>query len=91
MHVNGVNAPHPHLPPSARKVLHLLSDGHPRTFKDMARQADISPRTIRYAIKCLKDHGLIVEKFNFQDARQVIYQKKETGIAGDEGTLRATG
>ncbi len=72
------------LPPSAQAVLELLEDGKPRTFKEMTKQADIAPRTIRYAIKRLKDNDLIIEKFNFRDARQVIYQKKEFVITEDE-------
>ena len=60
------------LPPSAQAVLELLEDGKPRTFKEMTKQADIAPRTIRYAIKRLKDNDLIIEKFNFRDARRVI-------------------
>ncbi len=72
------------LPPSAQAVLELLEDGEPRTFKEMTKQADIAPRTIRYAIKRLKDNDLIIEKFNFRDARQVIYQKKEFVITEDE-------
>jgi predicted transcriptional regulator len=72
------------LPPSAQAVLQLLDDGKPRTFKEMTKQADIAPRTIRYAIKRLKDNDLIIEKFNFRDARQVIYQKKEFVITEDD-------
>jgi len=73
--VNGVNRTG--LPPSARVLMGLLDDGKPRTFKDMTNEADIAPRTIRYALKRLKEKGLIIEKFNFRDARQVLYQKKE--------------
>ena len=65
------------LPPSARILMRVLDDGKPRTFKDMTNEADIAPRTIRYALKRLKEKGLIIEKFNFRDARQVLYQKKE--------------
>lgn len=65
------------LPPSAKVLMMLLDDGEPRTFKDMTYEADIAPRTIRYALKRLKEKGLIIEKFNFRDARQVLYQKKD--------------
>ncbi|MBP2132550.1 putative transcriptional regulator [Methanomicrobium sp. W14] len=63
------------LPPSARVVLQILEDGKPKTFKDVTNEADIAPRTIRYALKRLKESELIIEKFNFKDARQVLYQK----------------
>jgi predicted transcriptional regulator len=84
MDVNGVNGFA--LPPSARKIYTILQDGNPRTFKDMVKEAGIAPRTIRYAIKCLKDNGLIIEKFNFRDARQIIYQKNDSIAVNDDGT-----
>jgi DNA-binding transcriptional ArsR family regulator len=73
--VNSVN--NIRLPPSSRRVLILLEDGKPRTFKEVTEEVDIAPRTIRYAIKRLKESGLIIEKFNFKDARQVLYQTKK--------------
>lgn len=72
------------LPPSARAVFTLLNDGSPKTFKDMTREADIAPRTVRYALKRLKESDLIVEKFNFRDARQVLYQRKDTAFTDEE-------
>ncbi|MDD3976923.1 ArsR family transcriptional regulator [Methanomicrobium antiquum] len=71
--VNSVNKIR--LPPSAKVVLSILEDGKAKTFKDMTDEAEIAPRTIRYALKRLKESGLIIEKFNFRDARQVLYQK----------------
>ena len=64
------------LPPSAIAVLSVLEDGSPKTFKDMTEQVSIAPRTVRYALKRLKENGLVIEKFNFRDARQVLYMKK---------------
>jgi DNA-binding transcriptional ArsR family regulator len=46
------------------------------TYKQLVAQSGLPPRTVRYALKKLKDNGLIAEKFNFQDARQIIYLKK---------------
>ena len=65
------------LPPSSQQVLILLKDGQQRTFKQVTQEIEISPRTVRYAIKKLKESGLIIEKFNFRDARQVLYQIKD--------------
>ena len=65
------------LPPSSQRVLALLKDGQSRTFKQVTQEIEISPRTIRYAIKKLKENELIIEKFNFRDARQVLYQVKD--------------
>ncbi|WP_062398924.1 winged helix-turn-helix domain-containing protein [Methanogenium cariaci] len=58
-------------------MLALLEDGESRTFKQVTQEIDISPRTVRYAIKKLKENGMIIEKFNFRDARQVLYQIKD--------------
>jgi hypothetical protein len=33
---------------------------------------------VRYALKKLKERQLIIEKFNFRDARQIIYQNRST-------------
>lgn len=73
--INSVNKVR--LPPSSQRVLTLLKDGQPRTFKQVTQEIEISPRTVRYAIKKLKENGLIIEKFNFRDARQVLYQTKD--------------
>jgi|GEM_PF-299661 len=85
--VNGVNRVR--LPPSARKVLSLLEDGEARTFKEITQGVDIAPRTIRYALKRLKENSLIIEKFNFHDARQVLYQKRDIVISGETTPVMA--
>lgn len=73
--INTVN--NARLPPSSKRVLTLLEDGKQRTFKQVTEEIDISPCTIRYAIKKLKENELLIEKFNFRDARQVLYQIKD--------------
>lgn len=65
-----------HLPPSSRAVLVLFKDGCGLTYKELVVRSGLPPRTVRYALKKLKDNGLIAEKFNFQDARQIIYLKR---------------
>ncbi len=47
------------------------------THKDLVMRSHLSPRTVRYAIRILKENNLIVEKFNFRDARRIIYLNKE--------------
>jgi predicted transcriptional regulator len=69
--------PEIHLPPSSKAVLSLLEGGDPMTHKELVRMTNISPRTVRYAIRKLKEAQLIIEKFNFRDARQTIYQRKQ--------------
>ena len=63
------------LPPSSLTVLGLLSEYGTMTCKELVRRSKLAPRTVRYALKKLKERHLIIEKFNFRDARQIIYQK----------------
>jgi predicted transcriptional regulator len=65
------------LPPSSRAVLQLLDEGGAMTHKEIVRKSNLAPRTVRYALKKLKENHLIIEKFNFRDARQIIYQNRE--------------
>jgi DNA-binding transcriptional ArsR family regulator len=61
------------LPPSSRTVLSILEKGGEMTHKEIVKMSRLAPRTVRYALKRLKEHHLIIEKFNFRDARQIIY------------------
>ncbi|MEI7856275.1 MAG: winged helix-turn-helix transcriptional regulator [Methanomicrobiales archaeon] len=62
------------LPPSSKTVLEILDNGGAMTHKDLVSRTNLAPRTVRYALKKLKERHLIIEKFNFRDARQIIYQ-----------------
>ena len=64
------------LPPSSKTVLEILSNGVAMTHKDLVQKTNLAPRTVRYALKKLKEKQLIIEKFNFRDARQIIYQDR---------------
>jgi predicted transcriptional regulator len=64
------------LPPSSKTVLQILDAGGSMTHKDIVQKSRLAPRTVRYALKKLKERGLIIEKFNFRDARQIIYQNR---------------
>ena len=66
------------LPPSSKTVLQILDVGGAMTHKDLVQKTHLAPRTVRYALKKLKEHQLIIEKFNFRDARQIIYQNRST-------------
>jgi len=66
------------LPPSSKTVLQILDDGGSMTHKDIVQKSRLAPRTVRYALKKLKERGLIIEKFNFRDARQIIYQNRSS-------------
>jgi predicted transcriptional regulator len=62
-------------------VLQILDAGGSMTHKDIVQKTRLAPRTVRYALKKLKERGLIIEKFNFRDARQIIYQNRTTQSA----------
>jgi len=57
-------------------VLEILDVGGAMTHKDIVSKTHLAPRTVRYALKKLKERHLIIEKFNFSDARQIIYQHR---------------
>jgi DNA-binding MarR family transcriptional regulator len=61
-----------HLPPSSLIVLHILDEYGALTHKEIVKKSRLAPRTVRYALRKLKEQDLIAEKFSFRDARQVI-------------------
>ena len=69
------------LPPSSRTVLNLLDSSGSMTHKELVSRSNLAPRTVRYALKKLKENHLIIEKFNFKDARQIIYQSRPAAVA----------
>ncbi len=66
------------LPPSSKTVLEILDTAGAMTHKDLVQKTHLAPRTVRYALKKLKERQLIIEKFNFRDARQIIYQNRNS-------------
>ena len=68
------------LPPSSQTVMGILNAGGAMTHKDIVQKSHLAPRTVRYALKKLKERHLIIEKFNFRDARQIIYQNRAVPI-----------
>jgi hypothetical protein len=81
------------LPPSSKIVLEILGSEGAMTHKDIVKKTHCSPRTIRYAIRKLREKNLLIEKMNMQDMRQIIYQYRmaplpETGMA-DTGSGRS--
>ncbi len=74
------------LPQSSKIVLMILGTGGGMTHKDIVKKTHCNPRTVRYALKKLKERELLVAKMNTQDMRQIIYHSRmppaqETGIA----------
>jgi predicted transcriptional regulator len=58
--------------------MEILDQGGAMTHKDLVQKTHLAPRTVRYALKKLKERQLIIEKFNFRDARQIIYQNRNS-------------
>ena len=62
------------LPPSSQTVLKILGKEGALTHKDIVNKSHCSPRTVRFALRRLKENKLIIEKMNIRDMRQIIYQ-----------------
>nr|WP_319376237.1 winged helix-turn-helix domain-containing protein [uncultured Methanoregula sp.] len=61
------------LPPLSETVLKILKREGALTHKELVKKSKRSPRTVRYALKRLKENELIIEKMNMRDMRQIIY------------------
>jgi predicted transcriptional regulator len=68
------------LPRSSKKVMKILDSGCAMTQKDLVKKTSLHPRTVRYALKKLKEQELLIEKLKMDDLRQIIYQIRVTGI-----------
>ncbi len=64
------------LPPSSRTVLKVLGTEGAMTHKDIVNKTHCNPRTVRYALRKLKENKLIIEKMNMRDMRQIIYENR---------------
>jgi predicted transcriptional regulator len=70
------------LPRSSKKVMKILYSGRAMTQKDLVKKTSLHPRTVRYALKKLKEQELLIEKLKMNDLRQIIYQIRLTGVPG---------
>ena len=68
------------LPRSSKKVMKILYSGCAMTQKDLVKKTSLHPRTVRYALKKLKEQKLLIEKLKTDDLRQIIYQIRITGV-----------
>ena len=75
------------LPQSQKMVLEILGTGGAMTHKEIAEKVDYSPRTVRHALKKLREKKLLVLKMNLQDMRQIIYQYPGEAPAGNRRGL----
>lgn len=72
------------LPSSSKTVLKILGTQGAMTHKDIVSKSHCSPRTIRYALRKLKEKKLLIEKINMRDMRQIIYQYRATPLKKNE-------
>ncbi|MGA9085098.1 MAG: helix-turn-helix domain-containing protein [Methanoregula sp.] len=68
------------LPPSSKIVLEILGTEGAMTHKDIVEKSHFRPRTVRYALKKLKENNLLVVKMNLHDMRQIIYQYRMSSL-----------
>jgi predicted transcriptional regulator len=71
------------LPQSSKIILEILGTNGAMTHKDIVRRSHFSSRTIRYALKKLKENKLLIEKMNMQDMRQIIYEYRSPLVQED--------
>jgi len=54
------------------------------THKDIVKKTHCSPRTVRYALRKLKEQKMLIEKMNIRDMRQIIYQYRAIPVQENE-------
>lgn len=61
------------LPDSAQRVFVAIRDGGPVTHQELRDATGIPPRTIRFAVKRLKDEGFIDTRCSLKDCRTCFF------------------
>ncbi len=61
------------LPGSARRVLEAVSEKGPLTHNELGLATGLPPRTIRYAVRRLKDHGVLDSLSSLRDCRTCYF------------------
>lgn len=61
------------LPESARRVFEAVKQGGPITHTELRERTGMPARTIRFAVKRLKDEGLIDTRCSLQDCRTCFF------------------
>lgn len=61
------------LPPSAKFVFKVLSCGKPMTLDEIIRETGLPPRTVKYALKRLRELELVEAVPCLKDLRRRIY------------------
>jgi len=64
-------------PESSQVILDALDGGKVLDHAGIVAETGLAPRTVWYSLKKLKEQHRIIAKFNFQDARKILYQRKD--------------
>lgn len=71
------------LPPSAEEIYELLALEGPMTHRELVEYTDIPARTVRYAVKRLKQADCLGERVNLKDCRQrFFFIQREESVDG---------
>ena len=65
------------LPSSSKRVLRILDRGGILSYKDIVRKTRLNPRTVRYALKKLKEQEFLIQRLDLHDLRQITYQVRD--------------
>jgi len=65
------------LPSSSKRVLRILDRGGILSYKDIVRKTRLNPRTVRYALKKLKEQKFLIQRLDLHDLRQITYQVRD--------------
>ena len=61
------------LPESAQRVFDVIRDGGPLTSAELRERTGMAPRTIRFAVKRLRDDGLVDTRCSLRDCRTCYF------------------
>jgi DNA-binding MarR family transcriptional regulator len=61
-------------PPSVKLVFKTLENNGTMTLNDIEKETYLPYRTVRYAVKRLKEGGFVARIFHIEDARQSLYR-----------------
>jgi DNA-binding transcriptional regulator GbsR (MarR family) len=71
------------LPPSAEEVFELLALEGPMTHRELVEYTEMPARTVRYAVRRLKEADRVGERVNLKDCRQrFFFVKREESAEG---------
>ncbi|MGB0653268.1 MAG: winged helix-turn-helix domain-containing protein [Thermoplasmatota archaeon] len=78
------------LPPSAQKVFEAVRDQGPLTNQELQEATAMPARTVRYAVKRLKEEGLVDTRCSLRDCRTCYFfvDKRCVGVEALEQARR---